>query len=89
MQTDKGNNNKADPTEVEGGKTFPGPPDEKHLVKPDGDMRLSKCTLREALDSAYGTLVAHFLGRGHRTQEYCPKFLIHRGQRKNVYLQKN
>jgi hypothetical protein len=55
----------ADPIEVDGDNNFPGPPDEKHLVKPDGDMRLSKCTLRDALDSAYGILVAHFLGNGH------------------------
>ncbi len=65
MQTGKRNNKTADPIEVEGDKTFPGPPDEKHLVKPDGDMRLSNCTLRDALDSAYAMLVANLLGRGY------------------------
>ena len=43
---------------------FPNPPHPKKLRRPDPDRKLSNCTLRQALESAYATFASVLTGRG-------------------------
>ena len=48
---------------------FSKPAEARNLKPPDGHMRLSNCTLQDALDSAYATFASNFGGLGYPTSK--------------------